>query len=166
MTRTVAESFSLTNAKYLASKVTSDMLRCQQNYGRPSDAEINDYGTELAILMRDGYVGTYEFGFEIGGKRILSWSYTVTTAGLGATDDRPGKILSNAEVSQALMFNYMTYSEEWWKLPLAEKTRIKQGLPVQRSAGDPPVNGNGYWKSDLNYFSAGTNIGRKSFVPF
>ncbi|MGI8958356.1 MAG: hypothetical protein ACR2IV_01065, partial [Bryobacteraceae bacterium] len=38
MTRTASESFTLTHAKYLASKVTADMVRCQQNYGRPSQS--------------------------------------------------------------------------------------------------------------------------------
>lgn len=166
MTRSVTESFSLTHAKYLASKVTSDMLRCQQNYGRPTDSEINNYGTELAILMRDDYVEKYEFGFESGGKRILSWSYTVTSAGIGTNDDRPGRILSNVEVSGASMFNYMTPSAKWRNLPANEKARIKEGLPIQRVGAEPPADGNGYWKSDLNYVSsAGTALGRKSFVP-
>ncbi len=167
MTRTVAESFSLTHAKYLASKVTSDMLRCQQNYGRPSDSEINDYGTELAILMRDDYVEKYEFGFQIDSKRILSWSYTVTSAGLGLTDDRPGRILPNVDVGKASMFNFLTPSPKWRNLSAEEKTRIRKELPIERVGGEPPADGNGYWKPDLNYVStAGTALGRKSFVPF
>ncbi len=43
MTRAAVESFTLTQAKYLASKVTADMRRCQQLYGEP--------GTTLASII-------------------------------------------------------------------------------------------------------------------
>src|SRR5437870_569267 len=94
MTRTASESFTLTHAKYLASKVTADMLRCQQLYGSPSNGQINDYGTELALLLRDGYVAVYEFGFQRNDQRLVSWRYTVDSSGISATDDRPGRIVS------------------------------------------------------------------------
>ena len=55
MTRSATDTWTLTNAKYLASKVTTDMLRCQQNYHEPDNDAINSYGTELALLLRDGY---------------------------------------------------------------------------------------------------------------
>ena len=78
MTRSVSESWTLTNAKYLASKVTTDMWRCRQNYGLPSETAINDYGTELALRLRDGFVSKYEFGFEIENERLLHLSAECT----------------------------------------------------------------------------------------
>jgi hypothetical protein len=103
MTRTVSETFTLTQAKYLASKVAADMRRCQQIYGKPTDSEINDYGTELAILLRDGYVKSYEFGYvrDADEERILTWRYAVDSAGELAANDRPGRIISGVNVSQA-----------------------------------------------------------------
>ena len=95
MTRTVAETFTFTNARRLASKVTADMLRFQALYGYPSDAQINNYGTELAILLRDGYVARYEFGYSLDGKRVLCLQYSVDTSGDLTTDDRPGKLLAH-----------------------------------------------------------------------
>lgn len=65
MTRSATDSWTLTNAKYLASKVTADMIRCQQSYGEPSNDRINNYGTELALLLRDNYVESYEFGYKV-----------------------------------------------------------------------------------------------------
>lgn len=44
-----------------------------------------------AAYVNDGYVSSYEFGFQKGGERILSWQYSVDSSGnLNAADDRPG----------------------------------------------------------------------------
>src|SRR5688500_862487 len=56
MTRNATETFTLISAKYLASKVTSDMRRSSQLHGQPLESEINDYGTELALLLNAGYI--------------------------------------------------------------------------------------------------------------
>jgi hypothetical protein len=166
MTRTVSESFTLTYAKYLASKVTSDMWRCQQLYGVPSRDEINNYGTELAVLLRDGYVETYEFGFLADNHRLLTWRYTVDTSGQITTDDRPGRIASGVGVAAASFFNRLTYSASWLNLSQEARDRIKAGLPVQRVAKDCPKDGNGYWQQDRTYSSNGVSLPRSTFRPF
>ncbi len=166
MTRTASESFTLTHAKYLASKVTADMVRCQQNYGRPGQSDINNYGTELALLLRDGYVAAYEFGFAQDDQRILSWRYVVDGSGLCSTDDRPGRIVSGVAVASASYFNQLTFSGTWYALPQAERDRICTGLPIQRVTKEGPKDGRGYWASDLNYSASGISLGRSTFRPF
>lgn len=127
MTGTASESFTLTHAKYLASKVTTDMLRCQQLYYQPSSTDINNYGTELALLMRDGYVCEYEFGFQIGDRRLLSWHYTVRNSELNATNDRPGGLPAGVTLAGASFFNQLTYSSKWSLLPETEKSASNPG---------------------------------------
>jgi HORMA domain-containing protein len=166
MTRTASESFTLTHAKYLASKVTADMLRCQQNYGRPAQDDINNYGTELALLLRDGYVAAYEFGFSHDDQRLLSWHYVVDSSGISSTDDRPGRIVSGVAVASATWFNQLTFSSAWFALPQAERDRIRGGLPIQRVTKDSPKDGLGYWTSDLSYSANGISLGRRTFRPF
>lgn len=166
MTRTASESFTLTHAKYLASKVTADMVRCQQNYGRPSQNDINNYGTELALLLRDGYVAAYEFGFSQDDQRIVSWRYTVESAGLSSTDDRPGRIVSGVAVASASWFNQLTFSTSWTALSQTERDRICAWLPIQRVTKDGPKDGRGYWTSDLSYSANGVALGRRTFRPF
>lgn len=165
MTRTVSESFTLTHAKYLASKVTSDMWRCQQLYGRPTSDQINNYGTELAILLRDKYVEAYEFGFQKEDKRVVSWRYQVDTSGLNGGDDRPGKIVL-ADILDASFFNQLTYSQAWFNLSPEERDRMKAGLPIQRVTKDGPKDGNGYWHQDLRYSANGTSLPRSTFRPY
>jgi hypothetical protein len=165
MTRTATESFTLTHAKYLASKVTADMVRCQQHYGRPGYASINDFGTELALLLRDGYVATYEFGFERNDQRLVSWHYTVSGSNITATDDRPGRIVIGVDVTGAAFFNYLTRSQTWWSKSQPERDRIDQEMPFQRTTGTPPSDGLGSWQQDLYYSSTGVTLGRKTFKP-
>jgi hypothetical protein len=167
MTRTASESFTLTYAKYLASKVTSDMWRCKQHYGRPTENNINDYGTELALMLRDGYVAGYEFGFERGDQRVLSWRYAVNSSGdLQAADDRPGGVVGGVDVSSASFFNQMTTSSSWSQLSQEERDRISGTLPFKRAAKDGPKDGLGYWQEDRSYSSNGVSLSRKTFRPF
>lgn len=165
MTRTVSESFTLTHAKYLASKVTADMRRCQQNYFRPSDDQINNFGTELALLLRDGYVSEYEFGFSQNDQRILSWHYTVKNSEVSAADDRPGRIVSGIEIANAVFFNQLTYSLAWALLSKEERGRVERELPIQRTIGAGPRDGAGYWANDLSYSSTGVALSRRTFRP-
>lgn len=167
MTRTATESFTLTHAKYLASKVTSDMWRCKQIYAQPSESEINNYGTELALMLRDGYVSIYEFGFQQEGQRILSWRYGVDASGnLSATDDRPGGVVSGVDIRLATFFNQMTRSSAWSRLSEEERTKVETGLPFKRVTKDGPQDGRGYWQEDRSYAANGVSLARKTFRPF
>ena len=165
MTRTASESFTLTSAKYLASKVTADMRRCGQLHGRPTDSEINDYGTELALLLRDGYAKTYEFGFETDDKRVLSFYYEVAGSDLVSSDDRPGKIYA-ASISNASWFNFLTYSDAWRRLSQEERDRYRSSLPIRRKSGSPPSDGRGYWEHDRGYSRDGVALRRKTCRPY
>jgi hypothetical protein len=165
MTRTVAETFSLTSAKYLASKVTADMRRCSQIHGQPSESQINDYGTELALLLKDGYLEDYEFGFEKDGKRVLSFYYKVVGDQLAASDDRPGKIF-DGPVLGSQFFNFIHPSAKWGSLSQAERDAFNNLSPISRFSGSPPADGNGYWSNDLSYMKDGVALQRKTFRPF
>jgi hypothetical protein len=164
-TFTTTESFTLTHAKYLCSKVMADMLRCSQVYGHPAQERIDDYGTELAYLLRDGYVEEYEFGFKRDEQRLVSWRYRVVNGSLNNADDRPGKLLVGVDVAPAAFFNFLTYSSSWGALGQEAKDRMKESLPVKRVSGNPPKDGLGYWVEDRSYTSSGVSMGRRTFHP-
>ncbi len=168
MTRSVAETFNLTHAKQLASKVTADMRRCQQLYGHPSDANINDFGTELAILLRDGYVSTYEFGYVRASddERILTWRYSVDSSGNLSSNDRPGRILSGVNIAGCTFRNRLCHSSTWSLLSQAEQTAIELKLPFQRTPGPDYGSSLGTWMSDLCYSSGGVAMPRQTFKPY
>jgi len=165
MTRTVSESFTLTQAKYLASKVTADMRRCQQLYGKPSDSEINDYGTELAILLRDGYVKSYEFGYVRASddERILTWRYSVDSSGNLTNNDRPGRILAGVNITGATMRNRMIRSIAWDLLSEEKRDSIEKDLPIQRVGAPDYGSSLGIWQNDLAYSATGVAMVRQTF---
>ena len=165
MTRSVAETFSLTSAKYLASKVTADMRRCSQIHGQPYDSQIDTYGTELALLLKDGYLDTYEFGFEKDGLRTLSCFYTVVGGQLVSSDDRPGKIYDGS-VTGSSFFNFISRSSKWANASQSEKDAWQKITPVNRVSGSSPADGNGFWQNDLSYSRDGVALTRKTFRPF
>lgn len=166
-TSTRTQAFTITHARHLASKMAADMHICARYYGQPSDTRIDEYAEELAQRLRYGYVSGYEFGFKKDDKRVVTWAYRVDSSGAIQSDDRAGKVYSSADVSDAVFYNFMTYSQKWSDLPDEEKEEFEKGMPFQRGTGDLPSDGNGYWtSSDKSYSSGGVGLSRSSFRPF
>jgi hypothetical protein len=165
MTRTAVESFTLTQAKYLTSKVATDMRRCQQLYGKPSDPGINDYGTELALMLRDEYVASYEFGWVrvADDERVLTWRYSVTSAGTLSSDDRPGRIVAGVNVTGCSFRTYMSYTAAWWSLIEERRIAYRESMPIDRNPAREYGSSLGVWHTDLTYSSTGVAMVRHNF---
>ncbi len=163
----ISETFTLTHAKHLASKVASDMYQCHKFYGQPSEAQISKYQDELIVMLAGGYVDEYEFGFKKNDQRIVSWQYRVNASGdlVGGNDDRSGGIYARADIGGAVYFNFMSYSRAWFDLTSADKSSVKAKHPISRGTGKLPSDGSGYWHVDRTYSSAGVAIERKTFRP-
>lgn len=164
-TFTTSATFTRTHARQLAAKVIADLYQCSTFYDRPSEDSITDYQTELVEMLANEYVSTYEFGFKKDGKRVLTWFYTVGPDGGLHGDSNSGAIYAKGAVADATYFNFMDYSDKWWKLTTTQRTNFKNDLPFQRTAGEAPVDGNGYWQSDHGYTAGGVRINRKTFRP-
>lgn len=156
-------TFTLTHAKYLASKVATDLKRIQRLYGSPSDAEIIDYEAELTEFLKKGYLQEVTYGFKING----NWTeptlrYTAQDlAGMMANDDDPGKIRPNADVKGAYFTSYMTYTWNYHFLSENEKKSFNSNLPFLRT-GAPEPGLNGYLNTDKSYSSGGKSLNRSS----
>ena len=163
----VSETFTLTHAKHLASKVVSDLYQCRNFYGEPSEAQIAKYQDELVVMLAGGYVKEYEFGFKKNDQRIVSWQYRVNANGdlVGGTDDRSGGIYARADISGATNFNFMSYSQTWFDLTSNEQNNVKSKHLINRGTGYLPSDGAGYWHTDRTYSGAGVAIERKTFRP-
>lgn len=167
MTFTVTKTatFTIVHARYLASKVAADMHLCAQYYGSPTEILIREYAEELAQYLNEGYLKEYEFGYKKNGKRVVSWRYKVDANGVLTADDRPGKVVPYVDIAGAVFFNFLTQGPRFFELPTDERARFKAGLPIERTSGEPPSDGSGYWMSDRNYFSAGCGLNRQTFQP-
>jgi hypothetical protein len=164
-TFTTSATFTLTHAKHLAAKVIADLYQCSVFYDRPAADDIGDYETELVEMLANEYVDTYEFGFKSNGKRLLSWHYTVGRDGGLHGDADAGGVYPKAAVADADYFNFMTYSDKWWGLSETKRADFKGRLPIQRTPGSSPDDGDGYWQVDHAYSAGGVRVARKTFRP-
>src|SRR6476660_3107406 len=96
LTRSASDSFTLTEARYVGAKVGADLRMLHNLYGKPSLADIDNYVEEIALLLRDGYLNTVDFGFRenSGNAWKLRLRYTATSGGY-LTDGRPGSFPAN-----------------------------------------------------------------------
>ncbi|ERK71026.1 hypothetical protein [Leifsonia aquatica] len=163
----VSQTFTLTHAKHLASKVVSDLYQCRNFYGEPSETMVTKYQDELIVMLAGGFTKEYEFGFKKNDQRVVSWQYRVNASGdlVGGADDRSGGIYARADISGAVYFNFMSYSPAWFNLTPEEQNTAKSRHPISRSTGHLPSDGSGYWHTDRTYGSAGVAIDRKTFRP-
>jgi hypothetical protein len=166
-TSSETQTFTLTHAKYLASKVETDLKRIQRLYQRPSDQTIADYVSELIEYLRKGYLSEVIYGFQKDDKWIEpTLRYTARDlAGMISGDDDPGKIKPNADVLGAYFTSYLTHNSEYSRLSEAEKNNFKGTLPFQR-AGAPAPGVNGYYISDKVYTSGGRSLDRSSVKSY
>ena len=164
---TNSSTFTVTHAKYLASKIAADLNACSRLHGKPAIALVERYNQELVELLRYGYLSQYEFGFKREDRRVLSWSYEVDTAGNISGDDRPGKMSAYVDLSGTTFFNFLCYSTKYHNLTTDQQASFKSSHPVNRSSGNPPIDGDGFWSgAEKNYSAEGTGVSRRSFRSF
>lgn len=157
------QTFSVTNAKYMASKVAADLKRMQRLYGSPSDAKIAQFEEEITQLLKGGYLDRVMYGF----KRDGSWieptlRYTARDlAGGSANDDDPGKIRPGADVAGASFYSYLVYSSAWDALTSDQRQSFKNSISIKRGTAEEP-GVNGYFSSDRMYSSGGRALDRST----
>lgn len=164
-TFTTTSSFTRTSASYLASKVVTDLRRLMYYYRRPTEIDIENYYEELVELLVHSYMASVEYGFRRNETRILSLVYEVRWDG-SLTDGRPGAVYARADVIGSSWFSFLMYSQRWVNLSEAEKARFESNLPIRRTSGCAPRDGNGYWISDRSYCADGVATQRRIFRPY
>lgn len=163
-TFTTSTTFTRTNAEYLASKVVSDLRGMKAYYYRPDESLIWDYYEELAELLSGGYVTSVEYGFKRNGQRVVTLFYELRTDG-SLADGKSGGVYARANISGTKWFSFLVYSRKWNLLSPGAQEEIEARLPIQRSYGQAPQDGSGYWVTDRSYSSQGVGTQRRTFRP-
>jgi len=161
------QTFTATNAKYLAAKVVTDLKRMQRFYGGPTDSEIEAYETEVIELLKLGYLEAITYGYKFDDKFIEpTLKYTANDfVGMISVDDDPGKIRPGANINGAKFYSYLTLTTAWFQLSMVEREKIENQLPFKRTGADEPGI-NGYLNRDLTYSSGGRSLSRSTVKSY
>ena len=167
LTRSTSDSFTLTHAKYVGAKVGADLRIVANLYGKPDLEDIDDYVEEIALLLRDGYLGTADFGFRRSDTNAwkLRLRYTATTGG-HLLDNRPGNFPTTTAVAGLPFYSYLTYSTKFGLLATNQQNEIKQGLPVQRTGAPEPTATTGTFTSGHGYSRNGAGVSRGVYLAY
>lgn len=164
-TRTAA--FTITEARYIAAKVATDLRLLHNLYGAPALAWIDDYAEEAALLLRDGYLGTVSYGFRDPATNDwkLRLRYTATVGGQ-LVDSRPGMLSADAAVANCTFYSFLSYSPKFLNLGSADQANVKANLPVSRSPAEEPTTGSGNITSGNGYSRNGLGVSRDVFTAY
>jgi Bacterial HORMA domain family 1 len=160
-TATRSASFTLTEARYLSSKVRADLRLTKLFYGSPTDQQIDDYGEEVALYLNAGYLDRVRFGFTRDEMWIpLTFEYTAAELADG-TDNDPGKVFPGFNIYGARFATYLWPNDRYKHESPGVKGAFTATLPVSRSYGtEAPAYGT--WTWDNVYCSAGTGLKRRT----
>lgn len=162
---TLSETFTITHARHIASRMAADFRLMRAYYGKPSELMIEDYLEEVALTLAKGYLSSFEVGFAKNGSRVVSLFYEVRADGT-LSDSRAGGIQPGADISDAQQFSYLTYSDKWFSLTPQQQSDFEAQLPIQRTPQPSPQDGDGYWvENDRSYAAGGAGVQRRRFVP-
>jgi hypothetical protein len=160
---TQTETFTVTHARHIASKVAADLLRFRRFYGHPPINEINEYEEELVALLKDDYLDEVTYGFKRNGQWVEALKYHALPGGRLVNDD-PGKIRPGVDVSNASFTSFLSRNSRWDNLSVDEKASFKAKLTLKRGYGQEPKLESGSWSTNSTYSAGGQGIGRSTIT--
>jgi hypothetical protein len=139
ITRT--STFTITDARYVASKLGADLRNLNARYGEPRLSDIANYVEETAQYLKAGYLERVDFGFKDGDRWILRLRYTAVAGGQ-LRDEAPGGLPSASAVAGYPFYSYLSQNSAFFALTSTEQEDFKAALPVPRKgAPEPSANG-------------------------
>lgn len=162
------ETFTVTHARHIASKVATDLKRLQRFYGKwaPSltNSKIVDFQLELIAYLVAGYLDSVAYGFRRNGSWIVpTLRYTAYELSQTADvrDDAPGVVHPGEDVSGASFYSFLTANQSWINASAHDQEEFLKLLPISRDFGQAPGL-DGYWDQDRIYSAGGRALNRFS----
>jgi hypothetical protein len=166
LTITQTRTFTITNARYVASKIAADLDLLRVYHNQPTQQHITELAEEAALWLAARYLKCVEYGFRRDNVTVLGLKYTAQSDGSLATDDRPGRVYSEIDVSNAAWYSFLEYNSAFMALSSVEATKFKATLPFLRvEAPSPQAGAKGYWEQSRTYSSNGEGVVRHVFKP-
>jgi hypothetical protein len=162
-TLTESQTFTIAHAKYITSKVATDLHRFQRFYGQPDETRIANYEAELAVMIKGDYLDHVTYGFKRGEQWVEALRYRVLPGGTILNDDDPGG-LRPIDLTGLQFGSYMVHSNKWHNLTDTERQSIEATLPFKRGGTAEPTLENGQWITDSSYSAGGRGLGRSKII--
>lgn len=161
MTATQTRTFTITEARYVTSKIAADLDSLRMQYGGLTAQRATEFAEEAAILLSKRALKSVEYGFKRNGAIVFSMRYEVKADGSLDADDRPGKIPYGMSLGDAVFYSYLRYSDAFNALPAADRAAVEASLPLQRNgSGEPALAQGGQWESSRTYSKNGEGVER------
>ncbi|MEU3448238.1 hypothetical protein AB0H29_13595 [Streptomyces thermolilacinus] len=164
-TRSASSSFTITDARYVGGRVAADLRLLFNLYGEPSLDRIDHFAEEVALLLRDGYLDTVDYGFR--DTATNTWKFRLrykATAGGQLTDSRPGSFPDPVDLASYGFHSFLTYSSTFWLLSSSQQTGVKETLPISRTTGTAPSALAGNTTTGHGYARNGAGVSRDVYV--
>jgi hypothetical protein len=160
LTRTA--TFTITEARYIASKLGADLRNLNARYNRPSLIGLPDYVEETAQYLKAGYLDYVDFGFKSGDEWKLRLRYTAVAGGQ-LRDDVPGGLPSALDVAPYEFHSFLRQNSTFHGLTTAERTSFKATLPIDRTPGTEPTAYAGSYGNNSQYSRGGHGLDRSLY---
>jgi hypothetical protein len=158
-----SQTFTLTSAKYLASRIAADLYLLHSYYNQPQVEWINSYISEAQVMMKEKVLGTVEYGFKKNGVVVLALKYALQWDG-SLTNDKPGNVPYGKDLSGSEWYSWLEYGSKWSTMSEAERVRVRSELPFVRGTGASPVYGQGAgWANGHSYSRDGGSLSRSVY---
>lgn len=160
LTRTA--TFTITEARYIASKLGADLRNLNARYGRPHLDWIPNYVEETAQYLKAGYLNYVDFGFKDGGEWKLRLRYTAVAGGQ-LRDDVPGGLPSALDAAPYEFHSFLSHNSAFDALTNSERASFKAALPIDRTPGTEPTAYAGSYGNTSQYSRGGHGLDRSLY---
>ena len=160
---TRSSTFTITDAREIASKLGSDLRNLYARHGRPHPEDIADYVEETAQYLKAGYLDTVDYGFKSGDHWILRLRYTVVAGDLASAN--PGD-LPNVDVTGCEFYSHLTRNSAYWALSEIERESFDGGLPISRTPATAPSANAGIHGNGRQYARNGVGLNRDVYRAY
>ncbi|MBW5480383.1 hypothetical protein GPJ59_00340 [Streptomyces bambusae] len=166
-TRSASSSFTITDARYVGGRVAADLRLLFNLYGEPSLDRIDNFAEEVALLLRDGYLDTVDYGFRDTANNAwkLRLRYKATTGGQ-LVDSRPGNFPDPVDLTGYGFYSFLTYSSAFDLLTGTQQATVKGALPISRTTGVAPSALSGNTTAGHGYARNGAGVSRDVYLAY
>jgi hypothetical protein len=161
MSYTTSYSWTRTNAREVASKVSADLGYMRSFYGQPLPERIKQFEDEITEYLAARYLNYVIYGYKRDGNWVVALRYSARSDG-SLANDGAGRLVAiiGKDITGASFYSYLVHNSTYDTLTEADREKFLGSLPFQRGGAAEPGTGSGYWETDRSYASGDGGVSR------